>query len=61
MTDIELLGQRWPIEITLANRNEMGFRMLLGRQAVRQRFLVDPGRSYYAGKPPKEIRRPKRE
>jgi hypothetical protein len=61
MTDIELLGQRWPIEITLADRNEMGFRMLLGRQAVRQRFLVDPGRSYYAGKPPKDIRRPQRE
>lgn len=36
----------WPIEITLVNRDMMGFRMLLGRQAVRRRFLVDPGRSF---------------
>jgi hypothetical protein len=36
----------WPIELTLTNRDEMGFRMLLGRQAIRGRFLVDGGRSY---------------
>jgi hypothetical protein len=36
----------WAIELTLTNRDEMGFRMLLGRQAVRRRYLVDPGRSY---------------
>lgn len=36
----------WPIELTLTNRDEMGFRMLLGRQAVRRRFVVDPGSSY---------------
>jgi hypothetical protein len=46
-----LMGQEWPIEVTLANRDAMGFRMLLGRQAVRRRFWVDPGRSYYAGRP----------
>lgn len=40
----------WPIELTLTNRDEMGFRMLLGRQAVRRRFLVDPGRSYITRK-----------
>lgn len=40
----------WPIELTLTNRDEMGFRMLLGRQAVRRRFVVDPGRSYVAKK-----------
>jgi hypothetical protein len=44
--EIELDGQRWPIELTLAARDEMGFRMLLGREAVRGRFVVDPGRSY---------------
>ncbi len=51
VTLIELLGQAWPIELTLANRDEMGFRMLLGREAYRGRFLVDAGRSYYGGKP----------
>lgn len=49
VTEVELLGQRWPIELTLANRVTMGFRMLLGRQAVRRRFLVDPAGSYYGG------------
>jgi hypothetical protein len=39
-------GDAWPIEITLVNRDVMGFRMLLGRQAVRHRFVVDPGRSF---------------
>jgi hypothetical protein len=49
LTEVELLGQRWPIELTLANRDSMGFRMLLGREAVRRRFVVDPGRSYLGG------------
>jgi hypothetical protein len=47
-TAIELDGQRWPIELTLTGRDEMGFRMLLGRQAVRRRFVVDPARSFRA-------------
>src|SRR3546814_16295134 len=36
----------WPIELTLASRDVMGFRMLLGREAIRRRFLIDPGRSF---------------
>ena len=36
----------WPIELTLADRDVMGFRMLLGREAVRRRFLIDPARSF---------------
>jgi hypothetical protein len=50
-TTVELLGQAWPIELTLAARDAMGFRMLLGRQALIGRFLIDPGRSYVAGRP----------
>ncbi len=50
-TDVLVGDERWPIEITLTRRDAMGFRMLLGRQAVRSRFLVDPGRSYLTGKP----------
>ena len=53
VTNIELLGFNWPVELTLANRDEMGFRMLLGREAFRRRFLVDAGKSYYGGKPPR--------
>ncbi len=45
-TQISLGEQPWEIELTLTNRDVMGFRMLLGREAVRRRFLVDPGGSY---------------
>ncbi|NJM96534.1 MAG: hypothetical protein HC800_04405 [Phormidesmis sp. RL_2_1] len=44
---------QWPIELTLTNRDEMGFRMLLGRQAIRRRFLVDSGQSYLQSSKPK--------
>ena len=43
------LGQStWPIELSLTNRDEMGFRMLLGRAALQNTHLVDPGRSFLA-------------
>jgi hypothetical protein len=51
VTPIRLLGETWPIELTLANRDAMGFRMLLGREAIRGRMLVDPGTSYAGGRP----------
>ncbi|MCA9054196.1 MAG: ATP-dependent zinc protease [Planctomycetaceae bacterium] len=51
-TTIALLGRQWPIEVTLSDRKDMGFRMLLGREAVRDRFFVDPGRSFLGGKKP---------
>ncbi len=50
-TTVRGLGESWSIELTLANRTAMGFRMLLGREAIRGRFLVDPARSYYGGRP----------
>ncbi len=53
-TRIKLLNRVWPIELTLSNRDAMGFRMLLGRQAFRKKFYVDAGRSYYGSKPKKE-------
>ncbi|MEM8827760.1 MAG: RimK/LysX family protein [Cyanobacteria bacterium P01_G01_bin.19] len=46
LTEITLRGQKWTIDLTLTNRELMGFRMLLGREAVRNKFLVDPGKSY---------------
>jgi len=45
-TTVQAGSFAWPIELTLTNRDEMGFRMLLGRQAIRRRFVVNPGRSY---------------
>ena len=45
-TPVQVGAHIFPIELTLTSRDAMGFRMLLGRQAVRNRFLVDPGRSY---------------
>jgi len=57
LTEVGLLGEMWEIEVTLTRRDVMGFRMLLGRQAIRERFLVDPGRSYYGGRPSRRPRR----
>lgn len=43
---VHLHGQSWPVDLTLSSRGSMGFPMLLGREAVRGRFVVDPARSY---------------
>ncbi len=51
VTEIEMLGTRWPIEVTLARRDRMGFRLLLGRTALEGQFLVDSGRSFVGGGP----------
>jgi len=57
LLDIELLGRIIPAEVTLTNRDLMGFRMLIGRQALRQGFLVDSSRSYLSERAPRELRR----
>lgn len=47
-TRVRLGDACWSIEVTLTDRDSMGFRMLLGRTAIRGRYVVDPARSYLA-------------
>lgn len=55
-TAVGLAGTTVEAEITLTRRDDMGFRMLIGREAIRRQFVVDPGRSYLGGRPPKDVR-----
>ena len=49
-TPIKLGPHGWNIEITLTDRETMLFRMLLGREAIKNQFMVNPARSYIIGK-----------
>lgn len=53
-TIVEIGNSKWPIEMTLTNRDSMGFRMLLGREAMSGRILVDPEQKYLLGQPTTE-------
>ena len=50
-TNLEIGNSNWHIEMTLTNRDSMGFRMLLGREAMSGRVLVDPEQQYLLGQP----------
>lgn len=64
-TMAELGTSRWPIELSLTSRKSMRFRMLLGRAAISNHLIVDPGQSYQTGrklsklypKPPKQTQK----
>lgn len=53
-TLIRMGGEEFPIELTLVNRSLMGFRMLLGRRALKKRFLINPSRSFLLDKQKKK-------
>lgn len=50
-TRIIVAGVEIEALVNLTSRDEMGFRMLLGRRTVRGKFVVDPGRSYLGVRP----------
>jgi hypothetical protein len=49
-TLMKLGGDSWPLQLTLTNRDSMRFRMLLGRAALEDRFMVVPSASYLLGR-----------
>jgi ribosomal protein S6--L-glutamate ligase len=53
-TILKLGNQTWEIEMTLTNRDSMGFRMLLGREAMIGRVIVDPEKQYLLESPTEE-------
>ena len=64
-TELEIGPRRWSVLVTLTDRGDMGVPMLIGRSAIKGRFIVDPGQSFLlsanvGAKPPQPDRRPGR-
>ena len=53
-TKLVVAGAEIEALVNLTTRDEMTFRMLLGRRAVRGNFVIDPGRSYLGERPSKK-------
>ncbi len=51
---IRMGEEEWEIELTLANRDSMGYRMLLGREAMNGRLIIDPETRFSLGEITKE-------
>jgi hypothetical protein len=60
LMDVRLVDRVVSAEVTLSSRDQMGFRLLIGRQALRPGLLVDSGRSYVGGRPKRVVRRKNR-
>jgi hypothetical protein len=50
LTTLVLGSHSWPVELTLTNRDDMRFRVLLGRTAMRGRLIINPASSYLVGR-----------
>jgi hypothetical protein len=55
VTPVRIGDKTFPLELTLTGRDTMLFRMLLGRTGLKNRYIVDPARSYLINKPPSGI------
>lgn len=50
-TPVSIGGRTWNIDITLTDREDMIFRMLLGRSAINsENIIIDPSASYVHGR-----------
>ena len=58
LTRMELAGHAYPVEINLTSRRNMLFPMLLGRTALKRRFVIDPARSFRAGRIARRVASP---
>jgi len=52
-----LVGFEVTAEVTLSNRDAMGFRMLIGREALSRGYVVDSARSFLGDRAPRPMRR----
>lgn len=57
LATLNLVGRDIEVELTLTDREEMVFRMLIGREALAQGFVVDSSESFLGGLPPRAVRR----
>ena len=57
LLDVSLCGRTTTAEVTLTSRDEMVFRMLIGRELLRKGYVVDSALSYLGGKPDRAVRR----
>ncbi len=57
LIDVALVDRTISAEFTLTDRDEMLFRVLIGREALRQGYIVDSDASFLGGKPPRPVRR----
>lgn len=48
-TTVSIGDKSWAIEVTLSNRDNMGFKMLLGREAMKNKLIVNPAKQYVLG------------
>ena len=48
-TTLRLGAREWVIELSLANRDAMGYRLLVGRDAMRKNILIRPSASFLLG------------
>ena len=54
-TPLLLGGQEWSIKLTLTDRSEMTYLMLLGREAMQGKVIVDPEFEYLLGQDGSEV------